>query len=67
MASTSCNRAIVDTSYKFDRAIISLPNGEVVEGEVEKWIDFENSDMMQIKIDGDWYLTHVTNVCLIKE
>lgn len=36
MASTSCNRAIVDTSYKFDRAIISLPNGEVVEGEVEK-------------------------------
>ena len=64
---TGCNQAIIDTTYKFDKAIIALPNGESIEGEVEKWIDFENSDMIQVKIDGDWYLTHVNNVILIAE
>lgn len=29
-----CNKQMVDFNYKFDRAIISLPNGEVVEGDV---------------------------------
>ena len=30
----SCNKQIVDLNYKFDYAIIGLPNGEVVEGRV---------------------------------
>lgn len=31
---TACNRTLVDTTYSYDRAIISLPNGEIVEGKV---------------------------------
>lgn len=27
-----CNMQMIDLTYAFDRAIISLPNGEVVEG-----------------------------------
>ena len=64
---SSCNMGVADTVYKFDYAIIALPNGEAIEGSVDKWIDFEGSDMIQVKIDGKWYLTHSVNVLLIAE
>ena len=67
MALTSCNRTFIDTTYSFERAVISLPNGEVVEGNVDQWADFENSDMIQVKINGKVYLTHISNVVLISE
>lgn len=62
---SGCNVQIIDTTWKFDHAIISLPNGEIVEGSVTKWGDYENSDMIQVEIDGNTYLTHITNVVLI--
>lgn len=64
---TGCNAQLVDTTFKFDRAVISLPNGEVVEGKVDSWRDYDNSDQIQVKIDGVTYLTHATNVVLIAE
>jgi len=65
---TSCgNKQIIDFTYKFDKAIISLPNGDVVEGKVESWTDYEDGDQIQIKIDGVTYLVHSSNVVLIKE
>lgn len=66
-ALTSCNQQILDTNYKFDKAIISLPNGEVIEGKVESWTDYENSDQVQVKIDGVVYFCHHSDVVLIKE
>lgn len=62
---TSCNKQIFDTTWEFDYAYIQLPNGKVVEGKVEKWDDWDNSDVVQIKINGVWYLTHYSNVVLI--
>lgn len=64
---TSCNVQVVDMKYDFDRAIISLPNGKVVEGEVESWKDYDDSDQIQVKIDGVTYFCHHSNVVLIKE
>ena len=61
------NRQLVDLRNRFDYAIIQLPNGEVVEGKVTSWLDFDDSDVVQIKIDGKTYLTHYMNVCLISE
>lgn len=61
------NRTWWDTTYSFERAKIDLLDGEVVEGVVEQWLDFENSDMIQVKIDGKVYLTHSVNVVLISE
>lgn len=63
----SCNMQMIDTTFKFDRAIIYLPNGEIVEGKVQTWVDYENSDQIQVKIDGKTYLVHSTNVVLISE
>lgn len=62
-----CNTQIIDTTWKFDRAVISLANGRVIDGEVQSWLDFENSDMIQVKINGVSYLTHSSNVVLIAE
>lgn len=68
IALTSCgNKQIIDLTYGFDKAIISLPNGDVVEGEVQSWTDYEDGDQIQVKIDGVVYLVHSTNIVLIKE
>jgi hypothetical protein len=59
-----CNRQIIDTTYHFNYGIIFLPDGSTIEGEVALWDDYENSDMIQVKIDGVTYLTHSANVIL---
>jgi len=64
---THGNRRLVDTSYRFDRAILALPNGEAVEGKVSSWLDFKDSDAVQVTIDGKTYLTHYSNVVLIND
>lgn len=63
----SCNMQIVDTTYKYDKAIIHLPNGEVVEGKVDSWRDYADGDQIQVKINGDTYLVHSSNIVLIAE
>ena len=66
LALAACgNRHMFDTNFKFDRAIISLPNGDVITGEVQSWRDFEDGDQIQVKIDGKTYLVHSSNATLI--
>lgn len=64
---TGCNKQIVDTNYKFDRAIIYLPNGEIVDGKVESWTDYDDGEQLQVKVDGVTYLTNSYNCVLISE
>lgn len=62
---TGCNKQIIDLTYKYDTAIISLPNGEIVQGPVESWKDFGDGDQIQVKIGGKTYLVHSSDVVLI--
>ena len=62
-----CNKQMVDLTYSYEYAIIALPNGEVVEGKVTSWTDYEDGDQLQIKIDGKTYLVHSSNVALISD
>lgn len=62
-----CNMQMVDFTYEFDRAIVYLPNGEVIEGEVQSWLDFEDGDQIQVKIDGKTYLVHSSNIVMIAD
>lgn len=62
-----CNKQFIDMTYSFDRAIISLPNGEIVEGKIQSWKDFDDGDQVQVKINEKTYLVHSTNVVLISE
>ena len=61
------NRQLMDMNYHFDRAIIKLPNGDVVEGKLNSWLDYDDSDVVQVKVDGVTYLTSYVNVCLIDD
>lgn len=68
IAMTGCgNRQVFDTTYTFERAIVSLPNGEVIEGKVTSWKDYDDGDQIQVKIDGKTYLVHSSNIVLISE
>ena len=65
MVLSGCNKQMVDLTYSYEYAIIALPNGEVVEGKVTSWTDYEDGDQLQIKIAGKTYLVHSSNVVLI--
>lgn len=67
MVLAGCNKQMVDLTYSYEYAIIGLPNGEVVEGKVSSWTDFEDGDQIQVKIDGKTYLVHSANVVLISD
>ena len=65
-----CNKQPFDATHDYDRAIVYLPNGEIVEGRVSSWTSwtsFGDGGAVQITIDGKTYLTHICNVCLIDD
>ena len=64
----SCNRQVADFTYGFDYAYISVGDGTIKKVEVKSWIDYEDSDVIQITgTDGNVYLTHYQNCVLVKE
>lgn len=67
MSLSACNKQVVDLTYSYERAIISLPNGEIVDGKVQSWTDYADGDQIQVKIDGVTYLVHSSQVVLISE
>lgn len=67
MSLSGCNKQIVDVTFSYERASISLPNGEIVDGKVQSWTDYEDGDQIQVKIDGVTYLVHASQVVLISE
>lgn len=65
---TSCgNYQYIDTVYQFDYAYILLPNGEIVEGSIDYWSDYDDGDQIQVCIDGTIYLTDTTRCVLISK
>jgi hypothetical protein len=61
-----CNKTVFDTTYTFNHAFVSLPNGSCVDGPIRAWKDWEDSDMLQVTFsDGTVYYTHSSNVVLV--
>lgn len=58
------NKQLIDTTYTFKYAEVKMPSGEVVKGKVDSWKDFEEGDTVQVVINGETYLTHISNVVL---
>lgn len=48
----------------FTYAWVNLGGKEIVEGFVTQWRDYDNSDTVQVLVNGKFYLTHYTNVVL---
>lgn len=62
------NRQVgMDTIQTFDRYKIVIGN-DVIEGKIQVWRDFDNSDVVQIMdADGTVYLTHYKNALIVRD
>lgn len=64
---TSCNQQIVDTTYTFNKAYITVGSSTITV-DVKTWNDYDDSDMVQVTAkDGTVYYSHSSNVILVKE
>lgn len=61
------NQTVLDTNYKFDRAIVEMPGGEVVEIELKQWGDYDGEQLQLIAKDGTIYLVNSVNCVLIND
>ncbi len=62
----SCgNMDSFNTVFTFHEAIISMPDGTVLRGKVQKWTDYQDGDQIQVKIDDVVYLVHSENIVLM--
>jgi hypothetical protein len=43
-----------------------MPDGEIIEGQVESWRDFTDGDQIQVKVNDDVYLVHSSDIVLRK-
>lgn len=64
---TGCvgNHEIVEFKHQFDYVIFKLPNGEIIEGELEAWSDYEG-EQLQVKVEGKTYIVSSYNCVLIR-
>ena len=68
LALTGCgNQQIFDNTYNFNKVMIAMPDGSVVSGKLSSWLDYENSEQIQLVVDGVTYLTHMSNVVMISD
>lgn len=51
----------------FTYAYIALGGERLVHGYITQWRDYDNSDTVQVMIDGKYYLTHYTNVVMVAD
>ena len=51
----------------FTYAYIRLGDKDIVQGYITQWRDYDNSDTVQILIDGKYYLTHYSCVVMIAD
>ena len=61
------NKQTFDFNYNFNYAIIELPNGKVVEGDIDRWTDYDDGDQIQVTISGVTYLVHSSDCVLISK
>ena len=47
-------------------AVMSLPDGAIVRGEVESW-HFEYRNQIEVKIGGTTYHVHAANIAIMEE
>ena len=52
--------------WDYNKAMLQLPNGDVICGTLTKW-NAQSSEYLQVEIDYVTYLTSPLNVCLIGE
>lgn len=60
------NMDIIDWHWRFDKALIKMDDNKWSEFKIQKWHDYDNSDMIAVETDTQVFVTHSMNVILIK-
>lgn len=61
-----CNRQVVDVKYRFEKAMIKMPDGTCKTVKVKSWRDYQDGDQIQVTDkDGNTYLGHACNIMLM--
>ena len=62
------NKDLLKVDYDFKKAVIKLPNDEIVTGEVEEWTTYDNKDTVKVKLkNGKQYLGHSSDIVLYND
>lgn len=62
------NKDFLQIDHEFKKAIIKLPNDEVVTGEVAEWTTYDNKDTVKVKLkNGKQYLGHSSDIVLYND
>lgn len=66
---TGCgNKDVFQMDYTFKKAMVRLPNGEVITGEVEEWSSYQSKSIFKVKFkDGRQYLGSAEDIILYNE
>ena len=76
VALTSCDSEYYKTGNRitggkdvqtFTYAYIVLDGQEIARGAITQWRDYDDSDVVQVLVNGKFYLTHYSNVVLIAD
>ena len=51
----------------FTYAYVVLDGQEIAKGAITQWRDYDNSDVVQVLVNGKYYLTHYSNVVMIAD
>lgn len=51
----------------FTYAYVRLGDKDIAEGYITQWRDYDNSDVVQVLINGKFYLTHYSCVVLVAD
>lgn len=51
----------------FTYCYIVLGGQEIARGNITQWRDYDDSDTVQVLVDGKFYLTHYTNVVMVAD
>ena len=62
------NKDFLKVDYTFKKAVIKLPNDEIITGEVEEWTTYDNKDTVKVKLkNGKQYLGHSSDIVLYND
>lgn len=62
------NKDLWQVDYNFKKAVIKLPNNEIVTGEVAEWTTYDSKDTVKVKLkNGKQYLGHSSDIILYND
>lgn len=74
VALTACEQVKTGNRITFGKDVqtftycyIALGNTKITQGYITQWRDYSNSDVVQVLVDGKYYLTHYSNVIMIAD